>query len=72
MENVQTVCEGFRYSSLGPLASASPLQLAPQPGPPAVLSGPLRQLKGGEGTGVQAALVTLVAGTQGPGSRPSS
>lgn len=48
---MQTVCEGFRYSSLGPLASASRLQLAPQPGPPAVLSGPLRQLKGGRGRG---------------------
>lgn len=39
VENVQTLWEGLSVVSPGPPAPASPPQLAPQPGPPAVLPG---------------------------------
>lgn len=44
-------CERLSEASLGPLMLATAPQLAPQPGPPAVLWSPLRQLKGVQGRG---------------------
>lgn len=44
-------CERLSEASLGPLVLATAPQLAPQPGPPAVLWRPLRQLKGVQGRG---------------------
>lgn len=44
-------CERLSEASLGPLMLATAPQLTPQPGPPAVLWSPLRQLKGVQGRG---------------------